>query len=150
MTQAQFDTRDYTPACEPAAGKHRLAYPIGKPDTRRDAYFWSARHVIITAALWLLGIVALALLAVNAHHYAEFPGDLGIATFIQQFRSSPIAPVVNFASDANWPRPAGIIAIAIPASSPSRSSCCSRLPAASAPPPAPPSPALAPTRSTSQ
>ena len=113
MTRAQFDTRDAAPGREPAAGRHHLAYPIGKPDTARDAYFWSARHVVITAALWLLGVAALALLAVNAHHYAEFPGDRGIATFIQQFRTTPVAPLINFASDANWPRPAGIIAIVV-------------------------------------
>jgi hypothetical protein len=141
VTQAQFDTRGYTPARDRAGRKRRLAYPIGKPDTARDAHFWSARHEIITAALWLLGVVALALLAANAHHYAEFPGDRGSATFIQQFRSSPVAP-----SSTSPATPTGR---APPASSLSSLSCCSRLPDASGPPSAAPSPALTPTRSTS-
>ena len=62
--------------------------------------------------LWLIGAGVLAVLSVQAHRYAEFPGDVGIAQAIQQLRLPVLAQAINFASDMNWPQPAGIIAIA--------------------------------------
>jgi hypothetical protein len=76
----------------------------------------NARRVAIVAALWLLGAVALALLSVAAHTHNEFPGDVGfgLAVAIQKLRGLPvITGFINFASDANWPKPAGIFAIAV-------------------------------------
>jgi membrane-associated phospholipid phosphatase len=82
------------------------------PSPRDDAPHWTPRRIGIVAALWLIGAVVLAGLSVQAHRYSEFPGDVGVAQAIQQIRLPLLVQIINFASDANWPQPAGIIAIA--------------------------------------
>lgn len=74
---------------------------------------WSHQRVLIGLGLWLLGALVLAVLSVLAVHNPEFPGDVGITEAVQQIQAGPVKTFINFASDANWPRPAGIIAIAI-------------------------------------
>ena len=78
-----------------------------------DAHLWNRRHVIIATALWLVGLALLVLLSINAHRYPEFPLDVPLASFIQSLHQPALKAFVNFASDVNWPRPAGIIAICI-------------------------------------
>lgn len=75
---------------------------------------WSPRRIAIVATLWVAGAAVLAVMSVylHAHPRAELPGDLGIAEWIQQLHQPLLRSFVNFASDANWPTPAGIIAIA--------------------------------------
>lgn len=60
---------------------------------------------------WILGAVALLLLSLAAHAYPVFPGDIGIAEFIQLLRFTPLPPIINIASDLNWPLQAGAISI---------------------------------------
>lgn len=74
---------------------------------------WSARRIAIGLALWGVGAVLLVALSFAAHVYADFPGDVGLAVWIQQLHQPLLVHVVNFASDANWPYPAGIIAISV-------------------------------------
>lgn len=83
------------------------------PDLTRDAQVWTARRVALVAALWLLGAALLALLSIAAHAQPEFPGDAGLTSAIQGLRDAPVAPLVNFASAANWPGPAGVTAVAV-------------------------------------
>jgi undecaprenyl-diphosphatase len=64
-------------------------------------------------ALWVLGAVAMVILSVLAHQYRTFPDDLRIAEMVQQIHQPVVARVINFASDANWPTPAGIIALVV-------------------------------------
>jgi undecaprenyl-diphosphatase len=54
-----------------------------------------------------------ALLTFAAYHAGPFPGDLGIEQWVQQLRQPALMRFVNFASDANWPKPAGITAIVV-------------------------------------
>jgi undecaprenyl-diphosphatase len=74
---------------------------------------WSARRTSIVAALWLLGAALLALLSVAAHGAGPFPGDVGIEQWAQQLHQPALVRIINFASDANWPTPAGVIAVVI-------------------------------------
>lgn len=112
---AAFNAHGTTPP--PPAGKGPEEgggwYPLGRPDTADDAHFWSARAMVIGAALWLVGALALALLSVAAHRDAQFPGDVGLTAAVQTLRDTPLAPLINFASDANWPKPAGVTAIVV-------------------------------------
>ncbi len=82
-------------------------------ETLRDARQWDARHVGVVTALWVAGAIALALLSVAAHTHDEFPGDLGLTLLLQHLNGTPLAPIITFASDANWPTPAGITAVAV-------------------------------------
>lgn len=88
-------------------------------ETQPDAYAastrwpWDARRTTAIAALWALGVVILALLSVAAHHAGPFPGDVGIERWVQQLHQPTLVRFVNFASDANWPMPAGITAIIV-------------------------------------
>ncbi|MGZ3582379.1 MAG: phosphatase PAP2 family protein [Ktedonobacterales bacterium] len=86
---------------------------VSAEETEADAHLWKLRHVLIGAALWLVGAALLALLSVNAHRYPEFPLDEPIAAFIQGLHQPALQAVVNLASDANWPTQAGITAIAV-------------------------------------
>lgn len=86
---------------------------VSEEETEADAHLWKRQHVLIVAAFWLVGAMLLALLSINAHRYPEFPLDEPIASFIQGLHQPVLKAFVNFASDANWPRPAGIIAIAV-------------------------------------
>lgn len=74
---------------------------------------WSARQVAIGSILWGVGAVLLAALSFAAHSSADFPGDVGLAVWIQKLHQPILMHVVNFASDANWPYPAGIIALCV-------------------------------------
>lgn len=74
---------------------------------------WSARRTVIGAALWVVGVALLALLSVAAHGAGPFPGDVGLEKWVQQLHQPVLVRIVNFASDANWPTPAGAIAIAV-------------------------------------
>jgi membrane-associated phospholipid phosphatase len=78
-----------------------------------DASFWTRRQVAVAALLWLAGAILLALLSVAAHAHAAFPGDVGLEEAVQRLRNTPLDPLLTFASTANWPTPAGIIAIAV-------------------------------------
>lgn len=86
---------------------------LGDQTLAADAHLWPRRDLLAAAALWLLGALALVALSVAAHRYPEFPGDEGITAIIQQIHATPLAPLINFASDANWPKPAGIIALVV-------------------------------------
>lgn len=86
---------------------------LGDQTLAADAHLWPRRDLLIAAALWLLGALVLAALSVAAHRYPEFPGDEGITAIVQQLRNTPLAPLINFASDANWPMPAGITALIV-------------------------------------
>jgi undecaprenyl-diphosphatase len=74
---------------------------------------WSAGHTALVAALWIIGAVALAALSVAARGSGAFPGDVGIEKWIQQLHQPILVRIINFASDANWPQPAGVIAIVV-------------------------------------
>lgn len=74
---------------------------------------WSARRTAIGAALWVVGVALLALLSVAAHGAGPFPGDVGLEKWVQQLHQPVLVRFINFASDANWPTPAGAIAIAV-------------------------------------
>ncbi len=74
---------------------------------------WSKRQIMFVCALWGLGVVLLIVLCLAAHQYAEFPGDVGLTIWIQKLRQPGLEQVINFASDANWPVPAGAIAIGV-------------------------------------
>lgn len=86
---------------------------LGDPALRADAHLWPPRNLLIGMALWLVGALALAALSVAAHRYAELPSDQGITAVIQHINGTPLALLINFASDANWPKPAGIIALVV-------------------------------------
>jgi undecaprenyl-diphosphatase len=69
--------------------------------------------VVLVAVLWVLGAVALAVMSFYAHSLAVFPYDVQIEEWVQQLHQPAIVRFINFASDANWPTPAGIVAICV-------------------------------------
>jgi undecaprenyl-diphosphatase len=77
------------------------------------ALSWTRRDLTLIAILWGIVALALALLSLAAHSYAEFPGDEGLTVLIQKIQFPPLVHFINFASDANWPAPAGYTALAI-------------------------------------
>ena len=74
---------------------------------------WNARRTAIVTALWGIGAAVFALLTFAAYHAGPFPGDLGVEQWVQQLRQPALVSFINFASDANWPTPAGITAIVV-------------------------------------
>jgi undecaprenyl-diphosphatase len=64
-------------------------------------------------ALWLLGAVIVVVMAVLAHQYREFPGDVGFSTWLQQLRHTPLAGIIEFPADIDEPKPGGVIAVAM-------------------------------------
>jgi membrane-associated phospholipid phosphatase len=71
---------------------------------------WQRRAALVV--LWLLGAVALGVLSLLAHHYAEFFFDRPVTLWLQQALSvPPLTRFINLASDANWPVPAGAAVI---------------------------------------
>lgn len=86
---------------------------LGDRALAADAHLWPRRDLLAAMALWLLGALVFAALAAAAHRYPEFPGDVGITAMVQQLHDTPLAPLINFASDSNWPTPAGIIALVV-------------------------------------
>ncbi|HET9110050.1 MAG TPA: phosphatase PAP2 family protein [Ktedonobacterales bacterium] len=95
---------------------HRTVSPAR---TRYDPYAarahwpWDAPHTLTVAVLWVIGVALLALLSFAARHAGPFPGDVSIEKWVQQLHQPALVRFINFASDANWPYPAGITAIAI-------------------------------------
>ena len=77
------------------------------------ALSWARRDLTLIAVLWGIVALALALLSLAAHSHAEFPGDEGLTVLIQKIQFPPLVHFINFASDANWPAPAGYTALAI-------------------------------------
>lgn len=70
---------------------------------------WTRRQIVIATVLWVVGAVVLSVMSVFAHQYREFPFDISIEEWVQQLLRYPLlVRVVNFASDANWPIPAGV------------------------------------------
>ncbi len=94
----------------------RSSWPSGRVERGRANTAepdWTGRRIALGVGLWIAGAIALAALSVFAHQYAEFPGDLGIAESVQRLSNPAVKSFVNFASDANWPTPAGIITIVV-------------------------------------
>jgi membrane-associated phospholipid phosphatase len=89
-----------------AGDKQRAVVGLSR---RRDAAGWLRLPVWLLGALWVVGALALLTLAVLAHSRAQFPGDAGITAFIQRFRQTPLAPIINFPSDINEPLPGGVL-----------------------------------------
>ena len=77
------------------------------------ALSWARRDLTLIAVLWGIVALALALLSLAAHSHAEFPGDEGLTVLIQKIQFPPLVHFITFASDANWPAPAGYTALAI-------------------------------------
>lgn len=74
---------------------------------------WTPRRVAPAVLLWMLGALALVVLSVFAHRFAEFPGDVGLTEWVQQLHQPVAVRFINISSDLNWPLPAGIIAIVV-------------------------------------
>ncbi len=109
-------TNRYTPRPLDAAASHGTdatsAYSYD-PYAAQPRWPWSAGHTALVAALWALGLVALALLSFAARRAGPFPGDVGLEHWVQQLHQPALVRFINFASDANWPTPAGVIAIVV-------------------------------------
>lgn len=115
MAQSEMRFQD---AAEPSGnadkGAREPAFAEEKTKDRQTiTRHWSARQIAIGSMLWGVGAVLLAALSFAAHSYADFPGDVGLAVWIQKLHQPILVHVVNFASDANWPYPAGIIALCV-------------------------------------
>lgn len=86
------------------------------PSRDEELARWSRERVVVVGALWVLGVALLVVLAVFAHREATFPGDVGLAEWVQgldTLHMTWLVHYINFASDANWPTPAGATAIAV-------------------------------------
>lgn len=95
---------------------HRTASPgrTGYDPYAANAHWpWDARHTLTVAVLWFIGVALLALVSFAARHAGPFPGDVSVEKWVQQLHQPALVRFINFASDANWPQPAGITAIAI-------------------------------------
>jgi membrane-associated phospholipid phosphatase len=62
-------------------------------------------------ALWLLGALVLAVMAVFAHVHPQFPGDAGLAALARDANHTALAPALNFPSEANNVPTGGVIYI---------------------------------------
>jgi membrane-associated phospholipid phosphatase len=109
-SQAQFDEA----LADGAARRQRRALPPGglagsKQQTARR------RHLtrIAIVAAWLVGGVVLAVMAVAAHATPRFPGDAGFSAWLQHWRNTPIAAIVDFPSDAQTPVPGAIVGFGV-------------------------------------
>jgi undecaprenyl-diphosphatase len=80
---------------------------------REELRHWTRWRIATVGALWIAGVVALAVISLFAHEYPTFPGDVGLAEGIQRLHQPILVAIVNFASDANWPTPAGIITVVV-------------------------------------
>lgn len=63
----------------------------------------------IGVALWLLGALALAVMAVFAHGHAQFPGDAGLTALVRDANHTALAPALNFPSETNNVPTGGVI-----------------------------------------
>ena len=116
MTQFEIRFQDGAPQSAGDVDKGKHEPPAAEKKTKSQQNVtrpWSARWIVIGSALWGVGAVLLVALSFAAHFYADFPGDVGLAVWIQQLHQPILVHMVNFASDANWPYPAGIIAISV-------------------------------------
>jgi membrane-associated phospholipid phosphatase len=68
------------------------------------------RYVGVT--LWLLGALALAVMAVFAHTHPQFPGDAGLAALAREANHTPLASALDFPSAANNVPTGGVIYLA--------------------------------------
>ncbi len=68
------------------------------------------RH--IGAALWLLGALALAVMAVFAHTQAQFPGDAGLTALARDASHTALGSALDFPSEANNVPTGGVIYVA--------------------------------------
>jgi len=84
-----------------------------RPAVEEAQHWWTPGRIAVVAILWVIGLIALALLSVAAHSSPTFPGDVGIEEAIQRIQQPQLVAFINFASDANWPKPAGVIAIVV-------------------------------------
>ncbi|HEU0027826.1 MAG TPA: DUF1206 domain-containing protein [Ktedonobacterales bacterium] len=86
-----------------------------QPGARSGWLPYSRRRVAIVAALWVLALAAVLgmALTLRAHSSTLFPGDVGLLLLIQRIKAPAVVAFINFASDANWPTPAGIIVFAV-------------------------------------
>lgn len=73
----------------------------------------SRPQLATAAALWIAGVIALAILSVFAHNNSVFPGDVGVASAVQTIKWPPLVRFINLSSDANWPFQAGITVIVV-------------------------------------
>jgi membrane-associated phospholipid phosphatase len=86
-----------------------------RPDSPVGWLPYSQRRIAVVAALWGLAFVIVLSLAVTLHARpnTQFPGDVGLLLLVQRIQAPPVVAFINFASDANWPTPAGIIVFAV-------------------------------------
>jgi len=111
MSSPSFPEYDEPRAPERSGVPHRQ--PAQSASAREERELWTPRRIALASALWVLGAVVLAVLAVLAHSHSIFPGDVGLTEWIQQLHQPALVRFINFASDANWPLPAGVTAIAV-------------------------------------
>jgi undecaprenyl-diphosphatase len=104
-THEQALSVDQAPSTPPSASNR-----VVDGDTIKH---WSRRRIATGAALWAAGVLLLVAVSFAAQDFAEFPGDVGLAVWIQQLHQPVLVHIVNFSSDANWPYPAGAIAIGV-------------------------------------
>jgi undecaprenyl-diphosphatase len=66
-------------------------------------------------ALWLAGAALLLALAftIHVHPLITFPGDIGLLALVQRLHQPLLVRCINFASDANWPFPAGLTVLQV-------------------------------------
>lgn len=79
---------------------------------RRAATPRLPRRWHLGVALWLLGALALAVMAVFAHTHAQFPGDAGLTALARDARHTALAPALDFPSEANNVPTGGVIYVA--------------------------------------
>ncbi|HST87166.1 MAG TPA: phosphatase PAP2 family protein [Ktedonobacterales bacterium] len=63
----------------------------------------------VGVALWLLGALALAVMAFFAHMEPLFPGDAGLVALARDANHTALAPALNFPSEANNVPTGGVI-----------------------------------------
>lgn len=76
---------------------------------------YSRRRIALVGALWALAFVIVAGLSLylRANRQATLPGDAGLLVLIQRITAPGVVAFINFASDANWPVPAGATVFAV-------------------------------------
>jgi undecaprenyl-diphosphatase len=69
----------------------------------------------LVVALWLASAALLLAMAftIHAHPLITFPGDVGLLALVQRSHQPLLVRFINFASDANWPFPAGLTVLQV-------------------------------------
>ncbi len=111
-SSSPYTQRDAEYGESPDVYQRRNHMPTDPYAPNRD-WPWDTRHTVTVAALWLVGAALLAVLSFAAMHSGPFRGDVAIERWVQQLHQPTLVRFINFASDANWPKPAGITAIVI-------------------------------------